>query len=89
MNELEKFNQLLVKFMDPLINNKADLLSEIQPLFKQLLEQSEITYYCSECQENHFTGKKYQCHKKRSACSWQCRYQNHDIAWTEPSISKL
>jgi len=64
MNELEKFNQLLVKFMDPLINNKADLLTEIQPLFKQLLEQSDITYYCSECQENHFTGLKFQHHKK-------------------------
>jgi hypothetical protein len=64
MNELEKFNQLLVKFMDPLINNKTDLLSEIQPLFKQLLINSEITYYCSKCQENHFTGLKYQSHKK-------------------------
>ncbi len=61
---MEIFNHLLAKFMDPLINKKTEVLSEIQPLFKQLLSNSEIPYYCSKCQENHFTGKKYQNHKK-------------------------
>lgn len=64
MNELERYNHLLAKFVDPLLNNKTEVLSEIQPLFKQLLTNSEIPYYCSTCQQNHFTGKKYQNHKK-------------------------
>ena len=64
MNELEIYNHLLAKFVDPQFNNKSEVLSEIQPLFKHLLNNSEIPYYCTSCQKNHFSGKKYQNHKK-------------------------
>ncbi len=67
MNDLEQYNHLLAKFVDPLINNKEDVLSEIHPLFKILLQNSEAPYFCSECHENHFTGKKYQNHKFMSS----------------------
>ena len=62
MNELEKYNNLLVSFVNPLINNNAEILSKILPLFKHLLNNSVIPYYCSKCQENHYTGKIYQNH---------------------------
>ncbi len=75
MNELEIYNHLLAKFVDPLITDKAKVLSEILPLFKQLLNSSEVPYYCSKCQGNHFTGKTYQNHKK-----------NLDISPLFPSI---
>ena len=69
MNELEIFNHLLAKFVDPLINEKTEVLSEIQPLFKQLLYNSNIPYYCSSCQKNHYSGKIYENHKKKSDIS--------------------
>ncbi|QEE15544.1 HIRAN domain-containing protein [Promethearchaeum syntrophicum] len=64
MNELQQYNNLLANFVNPRFNNKAGILSEILPLFKRLLNNSEIGYYCSECHENHFSGKKYQNHKQ-------------------------
>jgi len=64
MNDLEIYNHLLAKFMDPLINEKTEFLSEIQNLFEPLLKNSEIPYYCSKCQNRHHTGDKYQNHKE-------------------------
>jgi len=64
MNELERYNHLLAKFVDPLINKKTEVLSEIQPLFEHLVNNSEVPYYCSKCQKNHFSGVTFQAHKK-------------------------
>ena len=69
MNELEIFNHLLAKFVDPLINEKTEVLSEIQPLFEHLLNNSEVPYYCSSCQKNHYSGKIYEKHKKNTDIS--------------------
>ena len=75
MNELAQYNILLANFVNPLIRNKSEILSEILPLFKQLLNHSKIPYYCSECQENHFSGEIYQNHN-----------QNLDISPIFPKI---
>ncbi|MHA1720813.1 MAG: HIRAN domain-containing protein [Promethearchaeota archaeon] len=66
MDELDEYNHLLAKFVDPLIKdkNKNEILLKIQNLFKILLRNSLIPYYCSKCKKNHFKGKKYQNHKQ-------------------------
>lgn len=60
---------LLAQFVDPLFSDKSIISTKMLTLFKQLLNESKISFFCPICNKKHSKGKNYQNHKNRSDIS--------------------